>query len=422
MAIFPPPAPFEPAAPAAAPALTTPEVPPVVGVGSPWAPANGENRDRILDWWRSWWVNTHFPWVDAWSAWWGSQWAALASYLNAWVTDASAYITANAIQGVPGPNTLPADTAVAGFVSGVSLTQTALDARFRIPAIKDTDGTPHVVTDANYGAGDNWWNVAFNQSPAKIGYGMHLTSSQPNVKIIGVGVDTIGSTGILVSQKDGGGSRGIYLDHQIAINDPINDTTAYGFHGTQASTAAPLMFLESAFGGSAPLLTLKASTWGYGQVLFNVVNSDGSVASKILAEDGSGHHYAAQKFAITDASAGGFVFARTGGGRESLHLYKWTGAGTIGGADQTYYRFVIRGEGAEMVFGVADAGTATNGNETYTNAIRIDRSGASNRIGFFGTAPAARPGGTPAAATDLATVIALTNNMRAGLLSLGLVN
>jgi len=193
MATFPPPTPFDPAAPPTEPTLVTPEVPPEVGFGSPWAPANGENRDRILDWWRAWWVNVFFPWVTAFGTWWGDQWTALATYLNLWVADVDTYITNNAVnghswwstdtvmaltdttdvtittattnrpllvgdlvsdtsavssygeitavltdttatitylgslQGVPGPNTIPTDTAVAGLVESVSLTHTALD-------------------------------------------------------------------------------------------------------------------------------------------------------------------------------------------------------------------------------------------------------------------------------------------------------
>jgi len=193
MATFPPPAPLTPAGPTDPPALTTPEVPPIVGVGSPWSPANGENRDRILDWWRSWWVNVFFPWVTGWGAYWAGQWTSVVDYLNTWVADVDAYVTTYAVnghswwstdtalnlggttnvtitnatdnrpltvgdlvsdtsavssygvitvvltpttatvnyigslQGVPGPNTIPTDVAVAGLVPGPSATKTALD-------------------------------------------------------------------------------------------------------------------------------------------------------------------------------------------------------------------------------------------------------------------------------------------------------
>lgn len=70
------------------PQLTVPEPPPEVGLGSPWAPADGENRDRILDWWRSWWRRVFFPWLAAFLAW-----------LNAWLEAAEDYIKRHAISG-----------------------------------------------------------------------------------------------------------------------------------------------------------------------------------------------------------------------------------------------------------------------------------------------------------------------------------
>lgn len=46
---------------------------------------------------------------------------------------------------------------------------------------------------------------------------------------------------------------------------------------------------------------------------------------------------------------------------------------------------------------------------------------AADKLGFYGHAPVVRPGGTPAAAIDLATVIALANSLRTSLLALGLI-
>jgi hypothetical protein len=45
---------------------------------------------------------------------------------------------------------------------------------------------------------------------------------------------------------------------------------------------------------------------------------------------------------------------------------------------------------------------------------------AASKIGFYGAAPVARPFGVPNAATDLPTVIALANDLRAKMLTLGL--
>jgi hypothetical protein len=76
------PGPFDP------PELTVPLPPPIVGTGSPWAPADGENRDRILDWWRMWFRRVFFPWL-----------ASFIAYLNTWLTDAETYIIAHSIAG-----------------------------------------------------------------------------------------------------------------------------------------------------------------------------------------------------------------------------------------------------------------------------------------------------------------------------------
>jgi len=46
---------------------------------------------------------------------------------------------------------------------------------------------------------------------------------------------------------------------------------------------------------------------------------------------------------------------------------------------------------------------------------------ASGTLGFFGKAPVAKPAGTPAAATDAATTMALVNSLRASLIALGLI-
>jgi hypothetical protein len=80
MSDFPPP--FVP------PSLTVPLPPPEVGEGSPWAPIDAENRDRILDWWRAWWRRVFFPWL-----------ASFIAALNTWLEAAEAYIIAHAISG-----------------------------------------------------------------------------------------------------------------------------------------------------------------------------------------------------------------------------------------------------------------------------------------------------------------------------------
>ena len=80
--------PFVPPEPPEPPTLNVPLPPPEVGFGSPWAPADAENRDRILDWWRAWWRRVFFPWLAAFLAW-----------LQAWLDSAAEYITKHAVNG-----------------------------------------------------------------------------------------------------------------------------------------------------------------------------------------------------------------------------------------------------------------------------------------------------------------------------------
>lgn len=82
-----------------APTLDVPLPPPEVGFGSPWAPADGENRDHILDWWRMWFRRVFFPWINAWIAYWAAQWKKIIDYLNTWIEAADEYITLHAVNG-----------------------------------------------------------------------------------------------------------------------------------------------------------------------------------------------------------------------------------------------------------------------------------------------------------------------------------
>ena len=103
MASFTPPTPLDP------PPQVVPEAPPIVGVGSPWTPADGENRDRILDWWRAWFHRVFFPWS-----------VKTTDDLNTWVVDASEYIDLHAISGYSWRKT---DTPIAtGGTTTVELT------------------------------------------------------------------------------------------------------------------------------------------------------------------------------------------------------------------------------------------------------------------------------------------------------------
>lgn len=151
------PGPFDP------PSLTVPLPPPEVGEGSPWAPADGENRDRILDWWRAWWRRVFFPWL-----------VRFLAYLNAWLLAAENYIKAHAISGYSW-RTTTTDLAESGTTTGVAFTN--VDQAYRPLVVGDmvSDQSPFerygiitAVTDPTHAtvetlgqlhgvAGHGWW-------------------------------------------------------------------------------------------------------------------------------------------------------------------------------------------------------------------------------------------------------------------------
>lgn len=96
---FDPPQPPEPVDPPNPPELGVPLPPPEVGFGSPWAPADAENRDRILDWWRAWFRSVFFPWIASWTTHWNEWRTALLAYLDSWLDYAGDYIEEHAVAG-----------------------------------------------------------------------------------------------------------------------------------------------------------------------------------------------------------------------------------------------------------------------------------------------------------------------------------
>jgi len=154
------PGPFDP------PELDVPLPPPEVGFGSPWAPADGENRDRILDWWRMWWRRVFFPWLSAFLA-----------ALNAWLEAAEAYIIAHAISGYSWRTTATVLDPVVGHTTAATFT--GVDQAFRPLVVGDlvadetaakTYGEITAVIDATHATvttlgklsgldGHSWWTT-----------------------------------------------------------------------------------------------------------------------------------------------------------------------------------------------------------------------------------------------------------------------
>jgi len=77
--------------------------------------------------------------------------------------------------------------------------------------------------------------------------------------------------------------------------------------------------------------------------------------------------------------------------------------------------------GSNLVFApMSDAGASLGDAVTIIRATQGFRH-ENKPLGFYGTTPIAKQTGTPAAATDLATALALVNDLRAKLLAVGIV-
>ena len=176
MSFVPPEPPFEPGEPTPPPSLLVPLPPPEVGFGSPWVPADAENRDRILDWWRMWWRRVFFPWVTAWTAYWVAQWDRLADYINTWISAADEYINEHAIAGYSMRSTptainptgttnvvitLGEDPDHRPLVAGDLVLDQTVDGRFGVitVVIDDTHATVQVLGSLKGYAGFGWWST-----------------------------------------------------------------------------------------------------------------------------------------------------------------------------------------------------------------------------------------------------------------------
>lgn len=110
--------------------------------------------------------------------------------------------------------------------------------------------------------------------------------------------------------------------------------------------------------------------------------------------------------------------------------------GVVGNSGANLDLGISAGNAAGQVLIRNAAGSATNvsiddsGNIALRDAMTFNNFGATGmkfggsnaqKIGFWGAAPVARPSGTPAAAADPATTMALVNSLRASLLLAGLI-
>lgn len=115
-------------------------------------------------------------------------------------------------------------------------------------------------------------------------------------------------------------------------------------------------------------------------------------------------------------SSGSTVFSIAQNGTAS-----WTGAGTIAASGSA----LIFSQGGTERFRLAGSGNLLMGDgigfQVGTAVGTKIGTATSQKIAFFNATPIIQPTGTPAAATDLASVISLANSLRTNLLALGLV-
>lgn len=168
----PPEPPIVPDAPTPPPSLDVPYPPPQVGHGSPWAPADAENRDQILDWWRAWFRRVFFPWIAAWVAYWAAQWARIVEYLNEWLDYAGEYIEEHAVNGHSWWKTdttiersgttvveiIPFDE-FRSILVGDLVSDTSVDVAFGqvVAVVDDTHAEVEYLGDLRGLAGLSWW-------------------------------------------------------------------------------------------------------------------------------------------------------------------------------------------------------------------------------------------------------------------------
>lgn len=319
------------------------------------------------------------------------------------------------------------DAATAGNVtSTTSQTRAALSDAIDVRAmphwtIGTTPGSvPTIKPAADARAGV--WEFTHNDTT---GYLFHLLCgagmNHENNALIGMGIDNNG-VGLLVSNKKTG--RGIYVTN----NATITGADAYGFHGNQLSTTAPLMRLEQQAVGGADVLQLVAFSGKTGRLLY-VGDASGEAGTIDAA---TGVMTWKRTIYIRDSSigAGSPSYLRldthTGipeTGRKQTYLLNngMVIFGSIGSATQ-YAPYGITASGSSAAIACAPfftpADHTTPGIAEPTGWVDVFKwrySGGAAQIGFFGVTQVARPAAyTQTYATASRTQAALTSTDAAG--------
>jgi hypothetical protein len=274
------------------------------------------------------------------------------------------------------------------------------------------------------------------------GYAEHVQTREPvNADVDGAFVRAIG---LDASSRGGGMGIGGYLfsnkKRAVAVRihqqATITHSDAYGLHGYQESTLAPIIRLEQRVTNAAPLIdagVTGAAPAGTAQKLARFTTAGNHLAGDISAYDGTfrwidpavlydSTHYTSlvvrngkgagdpAYLRVTDPglNAGIMEIANRTGDVTRVEQTFWASTGS-----GSYWSYRMRT--AANRFDFMAAGPAAKGSETFTPVISI----ANNAVGFYNTAPIAKRGAT-ADATDLASALTLVNALKADLVAYGL--
>lgn len=243
----------------------------------------------------------------------------------------------------------------------------------------DTDNPNRSVID--------WSNV-----DTGTGYLLHLVAgSNMGGGLIGLGADGDTGTGLVVSAK--GAMTGMGLTNTAT-------STGVGFAAGNFGTGL-LIKGEKGNATAGCLVSLRgfaAGTTG----IFKWRNAADTVDLGMIEDGGQFNLY----------GAGGHRTRWDHGSGFSQKMYTFTG--TAG----QFWTTALTATSQSILFQAGQSTGHAQGSEALTTLIEV-KGGA--RLGFFGATPVVKPTATPANATDLATAQTLVNDLKAKLISLGLI-
>lgn len=246
--------------------------------------------------------------------------------------------------------------------------------------------------------------------PYVLGIGVNADNSKGAV----VDVTNPGATGLQANLLSGAGTNSVAVD--IQINDGIDDGIAIN-----AASYGATGIIERLHAAGTPAAWQKMVLWqtdalagtgGFGADLLRVYADTGivDVTSPELRKNGG--YLVVQDEDVPNSNS--VNLQRQHG--DVHEFYAWTGT------TNEYWTGRIHGTGnfGGVVLDVS-TGPYPIDSEVWAEALRTQNVGGAPGISFFGAAAVNQPVGTPAAATDLASAVALVNALRADLINFGLI-